>query len=85
MKIDNTLINNIQNNFNDLNNIVKDFNQNQTNVPLKNSNADSPQKIKQDSAELVGKVIAIKNHTAADIAALKVTNNMKGSLLSLLA
>ncbi len=85
MKIDNTLINNIQNNFNDLNNIVKDFNQNQTNVPLKNSNADSPQKIKQDSAELAGKVIAIKNHTAADIAALKVTNNMKGSLLSLLA
>ncbi len=85
MKIDNTLINNIQNNFNDLNNIVKDFNQNQTNVPLKNSNADSPQKIKQDSAELVGKVIAIKNHTAADIAALKVTNNMKGSLLFLLA
>ncbi len=85
MRIDNTLTNSIQNNFNDLNNIVKDFNQNQTNVPLENSNANSPQKMKQNSAELVGKVIAIKNHTAADIATLKATNNMKGSLLSLLA
>ncbi len=86
MSIDGNLTNSIQNNFNNLNNIVKDFNQNSTNQPSRISATKSPQQAKHtDTVDLVGKMIVIKNHTAADIAALKVADSMKGSILSLLA
>lgn len=86
MSIGGNLTNSIQNNFNNLSNIVKDFNQNPTNQPSKISETKSPRRAKHiDTMGLVEKMIVIKNHTAADIAALKVADNMKGSILSLLA
>ncbi len=86
MDINSNLTNSIQNNFNNLNNIIKDFNQNPTNQPSKISETKPSRQTKHaDTVDLVGKIIAIKNHTAADIAALRVADDMKGSILSLLA